>query len=283
MKVLIISSPVFSQALVDKINKIAAKSDIHLGFVVSQVVVEPFTGLKIPIHYYGSATEAENLHPLPAGISSVHGLTIATGQGDAYLPVDLLISASWPSKISIGSSIGKSIKNIGVDAIAQIAASLEPQYHFAAGAAYFEREPYRNINASHCTRFIGLADFGNKTKEKWFYALNINPLSSTTPVPPPNATSCPYITPKINSETDHNFFFGGQNQQRPTQIKNKRKAALDADMDLMCRSCGERGHSARLCPDAPRQNINALRLKKRDCKFPLTQLNNAGSVSVTLL
>jgi hypothetical protein len=49
-----------------------------------------------------------------------------------------------------------------------MAISLTPQYHICANGEYFEREPYLNPNGE-TTRFIGLSNFENKTKQKWFY------------------------------------------------------------------------------------------------------------------
>jgi hypothetical protein len=261
MKILVFSASILNQKLVDKINKIAQKSNIEACFLVGDVQIEPFVGLTTPIYYNAASyVDIENMHQLPP-ILKINGLTVATGNGESSSPVDLLLTTPWPSRITQYSPLGKVIKNEGSDVVSKLVQTLEPQYHFASSKdTFYEREPYNNINSSHCTRFIALADFHDAGKAKWFYAMNLNPLAMSDPAKPVNATKSPFLAPKITNDTNQNFFFGGD-APKPAA---KRQKTVKGQEDMVCRACGHKGHSARMCSDAPRQNVNALRLKKRD-------------------
>ena len=65
-----------------------------------------------------------------------------------------------------------SCSNVGSQAVSQLALTLRPRYHYAGTqGVFYERQPYRNHvtlkePAKHVTRFLGLANVANKTKEK---------------------------------------------------------------------------------------------------------------------
>ena len=75
---------------------------------------------------------------------------------------------------------------------------------------FYERKPYRSPNISDdaplsaATRFVGLARVGNPKKEKWIYALNLQPIDKmniskliqrTT-----DETECPYDVLTLDKE-----------------------------------------------------------------------------------
>ncbi|KAF0913226.1 hypothetical protein E2562_020386 [Oryza meyeriana var. granulata] len=64
---------------------------------------------------------------------------------------------------------------------------------------FYAREPYVNDSAAHVTRFIGLANVGNKEKQKFIHAISPTPASIMSSADiharPPNTTLSPYISP----------------------------------------------------------------------------------------
>ncbi|RPB08643.1 hypothetical protein P167DRAFT_560433 [Morchella conica CCBAS932] len=118
---------------------------------------------------------------------------------------DLLLTYDWPADVERGSAVplppalgggGSS----GSPSIAELAMMIRPRYHFAAaGAAFWEREPYRNVvrdsdakgEGARVTRFLGVGDWGNEAKAKSLYAFSITPQDTNVAVPP-NATPSPY-------------------------------------------------------------------------------------------
>ena len=67
------------------------------------------------------------------------------------------------------------------------------RYHFAGSECkHYERRPYKNhLDEVKITRYIALANVGNKNKEKYLYAFNINPDDKTVKVPD-DVTQCPF-------------------------------------------------------------------------------------------
>ncbi|KAI5838398.1 CwfJ C-terminus 1-domain-containing protein-like protein [Morchella snyderi] len=118
---------------------------------------------------------------------------------------DLLLTYDWPADIERGSAVplpaalGGGGGGGGNPSIAELAMMIRPRYHFApAGAAFWEREPYRNVvrekdgkGEVRVTRFLGVGDWGNEAKAKSLYAFSITP-QDTNVVVPPNATLSPY-------------------------------------------------------------------------------------------
>ena len=90
--------------------------------------------------------------------------------------VDILLTHLWPSGIENGSKVIQTAPAAGSQAIASLAAALKPRYYFAAAEKTFcEREPYKNVTgfgppderpAEHVTRFIGLGDALNDSKQR---------------------------------------------------------------------------------------------------------------------
>lgn len=91
--------------------------------------------------------------------------------------VDILLTHEWPSGIEKNSSVSSNIAPaFASDAIVRVTAATKPRYHFAAAEQkFYEREPYKNITgfgppderpAEHVTRFIGLGDALNNTRQR---------------------------------------------------------------------------------------------------------------------
>eukprot|EP01012_Entosiphon_sulcatum_P011400 TRINITY_DN16915_c0_g1_i1.p1 TRINITY_DN16915_c0_g1~~TRINITY_DN16915_c0_g1_i1.p1 ORF type:complete len:527 (+),score=65.35 TRINITY_DN16915_c0_g1_i1:22-1581(+) len=154
-----------------------------------------------------------NLHFLgKQGVLKIHGLHVAfvSGKYDPYVQqagistitayttisvnevcaaamskefarcIDILLTAEWPKNVL--STIGKDTAfSGGSPVIAGLAKRLAPRYHFAATEGiFYARVPYKNVDALHSTRFIGLSSINGSTEKhkKWLYALNINPMSN---------------------------------------------------------------------------------------------------------
>ncbi|KAJ3317194.1 hypothetical protein HDV06_001942 [Boothiomyces sp. JEL0866] len=139
---------------------------------------------------------------------------------------DILISLDWPANITKRSEKGKDIAYKSSEILSEIAMLLQPQYHFASGNGYFEREPYEYEKSF--TRFIGLAAFGNAEKAKWFYAVNVEPGKNAAT----NSTLCPFPARK---DTDSGFFFTDKNKMPPK--------------GYVCKICQKEGHYINDCPN----------------------------------
>lgn len=89
----------------------------------------------------------------------------------------------------------------GSEPCAEVAIVARPRYHVAGGGgSFFARTPYLNPDlgaGAHATRFIGLGDVGNSSKQKWLHALGLIPaaqmgVEALTAVPP-GSTKSPYL------------------------------------------------------------------------------------------
>jgi diadenosine tetraphosphate (Ap4A) HIT family hydrolase len=171
------------------------------------------------------------------GIRELHGLRVAfmsghfplqamgaletmqakalTGLHDANNPVDILLTAQWPSAVCSmlqGAAPpdvrGQPLRQVGTSAASSVAKVLCPRYHFAGSErTFYERPPYMNPPPNntpgavrHITRFFGLAHVGNPDKKnRWLYAAGITAVRDMTPdalnQQPPNTTPSPYAPP----------------------------------------------------------------------------------------
>ncbi|XP_067860890.1 CWF19-like protein 1 isoform X1 [Heptranchias perlo] len=161
------------------------------------------SGLQIA---YLSGTEAQN-EPAPAysftskDVTALNSLLTANSK---FKGVDILLTSQWPKGVwQYGNNLEDvDTKLCGSIAVAQLASTLKPRYHFAAlEGANYERLPYRNHailqeNAQHVSRFIALANISNSSKKKYLYAFNITPISSMDPTElvkqPLDVTESPY-------------------------------------------------------------------------------------------
>ncbi|KAJ3164419.1 hypothetical protein HDU88_005296 [Geranomyces variabilis] len=185
------------------------------------------------------------------------------------LGVDILMTAEWPAHILEGSTaaaakLGEQQLGLarGVDGVAAVASALQPRYHFAGSPALFlEREPYRNsAGAKHVTRFIGLGEFQSKTKERWFYAMKIVPMTkidaAALGIAPPNTTPDPFFAAhgqgsrkRPAEQMSDSFFFNSKDTE------NKRaKGRRPPPAHYVCRKCSVPGHWMEDCPTAQQSN-----------------------------
>ncbi|TVU09313.1 hypothetical protein EJB05_42777 [Eragrostis curvula] len=119
--------------------------------------------------------------------------------------VDLFLTNEWPSGVVNGADTSNVPNQVldphGYDpVVAELVAEIKPRYHIAGTkGVFFSREPYLNDSAAHVTRFIGLANVGNKEKQKFIHAISPTPASTMSSADinarPPNATLSPYIVP----------------------------------------------------------------------------------------
>lgn len=166
-----------------------------------------------------------NLHSLRrSGLATVHGLSVAfvsdrcceddivhlTKKAQVNAPdfrgVDLLLTCHWPSRVESGIPASlPSAPQHSLPAVAELAATLLPRYHFAGSEGIFlARPPYanqmtRSLAQVHATRFLGLGSVpppGTKKKGKWLHALHLAPLHTMDAaellVCPKGTTPSPY-------------------------------------------------------------------------------------------
>lgn len=147
--------------------------------------------------------------------------------------VDILLGSEWP--LGLGSGDDQVQKTDGLAMLSRLAVKLRPRYHFAGNrGVFFERTPYRNHRVMaqkqrHVTRFIALADVGNKEKKKWIYAFNIVPMKNLS-VPdlvaqPPSVTDMPYNEShmKAGAEQKSSQFF--YDMKTPMEDNNRKRKA----------------------------------------------------------
>ncbi|KAJ3030163.1 UNVERIFIED_CONTAM: hypothetical protein HDU68_009940 [Siphonaria sp. JEL0065] len=189
--------------------------------------------------------------------------------------VDVLLAGAVPLNVSLHSTV--QINEAAADAdVARVAAKVRPRYLFAPAAAYAEREPYKNRKEfgekdSVSTRFVALAPFAPKSKQRWFYAFNIVPLkdldAKTLYATPENATASPYaLVPSAQPSTasakaakrplpdrpediGQNSFFWNN----PNASSNKSQKTNVPPSHYVCNICHIPGHWIQECPqkDAP--------------------------------
>ncbi|RUS21953.1 CwfJ C-terminus 1-domain-containing protein-like protein [Endogone sp. FLAS-F59071] len=244
------------------------------------------SGSHYPEHYDATAVESADgaSNPsLPNEEMYFHSTDVASLVATPTPPstppgVDILLTFEWPQGIARLSSQKVPPSLVGAQPIAELAAGLQPRYHFAGKEKLFlEREPYRNVGggpgkpiAGHVTRFIGLGEVGNKDKIRWFYAFNMSPLSSIQPsallVQPPNTTDFPFLLSSQHGQSrgakrplhggnaeNSSFFWGsGSSAGGPSAggdgRDNKRRAPPDT---YVCNRCNVPGHWIKDCPHGP--------------------------------
>ncbi|XP_078481216.1 CWF19-like protein 1 [Ciona intestinalis] len=174
----------------------------HLG---KKGIFTGTSGLKIA---YVSGTQSTGTSTKTSfSDDDIRGLASQLGVGGSeYHGVDILMTSSWPNGVSAfgNSPSSEKCKSCGSAAIAELAKSSKPRYHFAGlEGVNYERVPYRNHTvlaepSRHVTRFIALSSVGNPNKEKYLYAFSITPMSLMTQQElnsqPPEATESPYTT-----------------------------------------------------------------------------------------
>ncbi|RLN33556.1 zinc finger CCCH domain-containing protein 59 [Panicum miliaceum] len=119
--------------------------------------------------------------------------------------VDLFLTNEWPTGVVNGADTSNVPNQVldphGYDpVVAELVAEIKPRYHIAGTkGVFYSREPYVNDSAAHVTRFIGLANVGNKEKQKFIHAISPTPASAMSSADihakPPNSTLSPYAAP----------------------------------------------------------------------------------------
>ncbi|KAJ2671068.1 hypothetical protein IWW42_003620 [Coemansia sp. RSA 1085] len=186
--------------------------------------------------------------------------------------VDILLTYDWPYGVTATSSPSHPAPHSASNKISYLCAAAMPRYHFASGEGiFFERLPWKyngriciGSNASavpHFTRFIGLGHVNESShgKQRWFYAMNITPLSeisrglSTPGDVPQNCTANPlYRFCKIGKTLDTKMLPGvlagidGGNGDKPARDSQEKRAP--PPLDYICRSCNLPGHWVQDCP-----------------------------------
>ncbi|XP_069619506.1 CWF19-like protein 1 isoform X1 [Ranitomeya imitator] len=150
-----------------------------------------FTGVSGLQIAYLSGIESSS-EPAPAycfTAKDVTSLKTSLTTNSKFRGVDILLTSPWPRDVwnygnaPVCSPTDVNVKTCGSAAVAGLAVSLKPRYHFSAlQGENYERLPYRNHvvlqeNAQHVSRFIALASVGNPAKKKYIYAFSIVPLS----------------------------------------------------------------------------------------------------------
>uniref|UniRef100_H3DN04 CWF19-like protein 1 n=1 Tax=Tetraodon nigroviridis TaxID=99883 RepID=H3DN04_TETNG len=217
------------------------------------------SGLQIA---YVSGQEALQ-EPAPAHCftpEDLSALVVPLVNNSKFRGVDILLTSQWPRGVwQYGNNPQEvNTKTCGSSAVANLADSLKPRYHFAAlEGAHYERVPYRNHTvlqekAQHVTRFIALATVNNPAKKKYLYAFNIVPMKVMDPSElvkqPQDVTEKPFSAPAdanrqktsfgaaAEEEQPRQFFFdlnrrqGGRGRKRPSEGEGRgRRQHHDGD------------------------------------------------------
>ncbi|CAH0388405.1 unnamed protein product [Bemisia tabaci] len=153
----------------------------------------------------------------------------------SYLGTDILITSCWPEDITNLDPSPVEDPPKGSFCVSWLDVQIKPRYHFSPSPhKYYERPPYKNVGSpheQHCTRFIALADVGNTGKDKWIYALSIEPidmmlkkdlLTATT-----DSTNCPFkeqcFSQNLSADRPEQFFYNMNSSQDDGYQRKKRK------------------------------------------------------------
>lgn len=246
---------------------------------VANLRIANFGGIYDPNHYNDNPEETvgEPINYIQATqLSSFLSKLKSAAHGNPG--IDILLTHSLPQLLTVNATILPKDPNApawGCPPITDVLRASQPRYHFSGGAVgeFWEREPWLwdrsstnggNFDHSSITRYVNLGQFGNETKERWFYAFNILPISEAQSTKPPNATNSPYsmvmrpnqkrgLTNFGDDEFDSgtNFRFG----EMETRQK-KSKTGGPPPPSYVCKICQTSGHWIQECPekvDKPRQ------------------------------
>ncbi|CAG8446700.1 12725_t:CDS:10 [Cetraspora pellucida] len=211
-------------------------------------------------------------------ITTTHGVKVAFASGvlDSSIKnhptnVDLLLTYEWPKDITRLSS--QEVADVsGSIYVAQLVERVKPRYHFAASEnVFFKREPYQNAPSTSSaenddtqlqmgipTWFVGLAEVGNSTKEKWYYGFNLVPLINmpkSSPLSyPKDMTECPFSTKgqkrKLDGTQPDNYFWSKGNSSGSTSKRGRTN--VPPPESYTCNICKLAGHWIKDCPESER-------------------------------
>ncbi|KAK4483663.1 hypothetical protein RD792_010864 [Penstemon davidsonii] len=152
------------------------------------------------------------------------------------------LSLSLLSSYSLLLPSGMSDQAIGDSTLSELVAEIKPRYHIAGTiGVYYAREPYINAGAVHVTRFIGLAQVGNKDKQKFIHALSPTPASTMSAAEictkPPNTTVSPYSVSEEAISGDRAIKRPGDSddmQHWRYDVSQKRQKHGEGDSNRLC-------------------------------------------------
>ncbi|EEB05980.1 CwfJ family protein [Schizosaccharomyces japonicus yFS275] len=117
---------------------------------------------------------------------------------------DILFSNEWPPNIQNNSKLSLIEAPAGCTPLETLLKSCRPKYHFVPSKVYYEREPFdanSSESSNRYTRFIGLASFKNKDKQKFAYAFSVQ-LPDEPSSPPLNTTVSPFAPQMLKRAAD---------------------------------------------------------------------------------
>ena len=164
--------PETSAEIAENVTYLGARGQLNLACGISVAFISGTYAETSDDAHYNEATVAELLVPATAG--------------SGFKGVDILLTSEWPQDVHRYASKTPTQAVDGSALIAKVASVLHPRYHIAAlHNVHYERQPYRNHRvlqeaATHCTRFVALAQLNNDAKAKFVYAFNIEPMRSMT-------------------------------------------------------------------------------------------------------
>ncbi|XP_078000079.1 CWF19-like protein 1 [Glandiceps talaboti] len=150
--------------------------------------------------------------------------------------IDILLTSAWPKGVCQYATLPEGVddKVKGSRLLAKLDVHLKPRYHFAGlHQIYYERLPYRNHRvlaqaARHVTRFIALANVGNKEKRKYLYAFNITPLcdmdEKELTKQPQDVTQCPFAVQDIQQtqpDMSNQYFFDSKSYEKKDEKQQR--------------------------------------------------------------
>lgn len=134
-------------------------------------------------------------------VASLHAASASSDFGG----VDLLLSCAWPKGFyhhldptSLPADLlpGKDLPDVGLDALAGLAVTLRPRFHFCGGEDQFwQRPPFRLPASQHVCRLVGLSCVQEDKKQTWLKAFALVPaatMGGAAPPQPAETTDCPY-------------------------------------------------------------------------------------------
>ncbi|EGG00284.1 uncharacterized protein MELLADRAFT_118092 [Melampsora larici-populina 98AG31] len=208
---------------------------------------------------------------IPYHIKSVNLSTFLTKLKSQSQPIDLLLTHSLPHSLTSHSKrLPKDLNpsNWGCSPITDLLKQSKPRYHFSGGSLgeFWEREPWvwdsdSGSDSVQVTRFVNLGEFGNKEKERWFYAFNLTPSHETVITKPTDSTLSPYtplsqpLHQKRHIEDDE-FDSGPNFRFSETDLTKRAKTSLPPQ-NYVCKICEKPGHWIQECPSKldPSKNL----------------------------
>ncbi|PSR86988.1 cwfJ domain-containing protein [Coniella lustricola] len=238
------------QQIVEKIVNEESEICPNLHYLNKRSITKTSEGVRI-------ATLGGILDPeIVAGQSKEQHLPFHTADDAKALrganSTDILLTTMWPTSIWKASSTAAHFDRASIvtsDAIADLAATLKPRYHFCPSpdAFIYEREPFFHppkdaSSDPEVTRFISLAPFGNAQKAKAMYAFSLT--SSPGPLPQ-GSTVSPFLArngiskkrPNIEDEGFSRFANGHDDHRSNRRRKGNRGQRLPPPGPDQCFFC----------------------------------------------